>query len=245
MPQVINLMLAVSVPVVGAAPRFLTYENADNAHERWNTTGVVFLGDKSSAAACQSACVQELGDDPTSGCTAFTYYHEGHYQSNVRRQCYGEATGKWAPFYSTLVKPDEWGNVTSGQNSPADFVTPCSNRAECSYNGHCRSGVCECYPQWMGKYCGQLNFIPTPRKAGLESEDGGGRVSSWGGSVVRDDNGLYHMFASEMTHNTGSAYSSIRPPCPLHAHAHDLSQSPSHAPACVLRVHTHSRRVVV
>ena len=34
----------------------------------------------------------------------------------------------------------------------------------------------------------------------------GGRVSSWGGSPVRGDTAdgsTYHMFAAEMTHNTG------------------------------------------
>jgi len=190
-----------------AAPRFYSYEHADNSHGRWNDTAS-FLGLVYNADDCQQVCIDRFGGDATKGCTAWTFYHAGHYKSEVRRHCYGDhATGTWAPFYSSLDAPSEWGNVTSGQNEPASFVTPCSSRDDCSYNGHCSdAGVCECYPQWMGKHCGQLHLIPTPKSSGLESTDGGGRVSSWGGSPVRGDTAdgsTYHMFAAEMTHNTG------------------------------------------
>ena len=97
-----------------------------------------------------------------------------------------------------------WGNVTSGQNDPAAFQTKCADASDCSHNGICGStGICECHPQWMGKYCGQLNLIATDKNAGLQSHDSAGRVSSWGGSVVRGDDGAYHMWAAEMTNNTG------------------------------------------
>jgi hypothetical protein len=191
--------LVVSVVSASAsAPPFLLYENADNAHGRWNASGgATFLGGGfASAAACEKACVAKHGADPTSGCTAFTHYTAGHYRAELREQCYCDMGGAWAPFYSSLGAPAQWGNVTSGQNAPSAFVTKCAGPADCSYNGECAAGVCRCHPQWMGKYCGQLHTVPTPRGAGLQSTDGGGLVSSWGGSVVRGDDGKYHMCAS-------------------------------------------------
>lgn len=163
-----------------AAPRFYSYEHADNSHGRWNDTAS-FLGLVYNADDCQQVCIDRFGGDATKGCTAWTFYHAGHYKSEVRRHCYGDhATGTWAPFYSSLDAPSEWGNVTSGQNEPASFVTPCSSRDDCSYNGHCSdAGVCECYPQWMGKHCGQLHLIPTPKSSGLESTDGGEHCCSY------------------------------------------------------------------
>ena len=185
---------------MNAVPPFLGYENADNARGRWNTTGVVLLGTTESANACQAECVKTLGKDPTSGCTAYTWYHVGH---NLAKSCYGDSTGSWRPFYSDLSQPTKWGNVTSAQNMPSAYQTPCSTRADCSYNGKCVDGKCACYPQWMGKHCGQLNLIPTSRDAGLQQHDARGRVSSWGGSVVRGDDGRYHMWAAEMTNDCG------------------------------------------
>ena len=183
---------------------FFRYENADNAHDRWNSS-TQYLGLMGGVDACERACVAALGSDPTTGCTAFTYYAKGHYRTELASKCYGDAgTGFWRPFYSDLGSRAQWGNVTSGQNDPSRFRTPCSSAADCSFNGKCaQSGSCSCYPQWMGKHCGQLRLIPTARDAGLQSRDARGRVSSWGGSVVRGDDGLYHMYAAEMTHHCG------------------------------------------
>ena len=181
-------------------PAFLVYENADNAKGRM--ASLALLGTVGSAKACERACVAKLGGDPTSGCTSFTFYHSGH--ATAPRRCYGDTSGVWTPFYSDLGEPKAWGNVTSGQNDPASFVTPCASAAECSYNGVCTdAGVCECHPQWMGLHCGQLHLLPTEAGQGLQQRDGGGRVSSWGGSVVLSPDGSYHMWAAEMVDNCG------------------------------------------
>ena len=142
---------------------------------------------------------------PRSGCTSYTYYHSDYRKSALAGKCYGDNSGTWSPVYSDLGQPGLYGNVTSGQNDPLSYKTTCSGIDDCSANGVCSTTTktCECYPQWMGKYCGQLNFAPTDKAAGLQSTDEGGRVSSWGGSVMRGDDGKYHMFAAEMTHNTG------------------------------------------
>ena len=189
---------------------FDVYENADNVHFRHSSSGVTDLGRASVSLACQKSCVEHLGADPTSGCTSFTFYHADYNNSALAGKCFGDTSGFWAPFYSTYINPMGpepgcfWGNVTSGQNNPAAYQSRCTGLADCSHNGICGDdGFCKCFPQWIGKYCGQLHLVATARDAGLQSHDSGGRVSSWGGSVVRDDNGTYHMWAAEMTSNTG------------------------------------------
>ena len=188
---------------------FDIYENADNTHQRRGAPGVADLGLTATASSCQQTCTNRLGVDPTAGCTSFTYYHAVYADSTIAGLCFGDRTGFWAPFYSTYVDPMGpdpscfWGNVTSGQNDPPAFRTKCAHASDCSYNGVCSAGVCECHPQWMGKHCGQLFLLASDRSAGLQSNDSAGRVSSWGGSVLRGDDGTYHMWASEMVHNTG------------------------------------------
>ena len=75
--------------------------------------------------------------------------------------------------------------------------------ADCSYNGQCRTGKCECFPQWRGSHCAQLNTIPGTRQQGLHSYVSGERVSTWGGGAIKGPNGQYHMIASEMSEYCG------------------------------------------
>lgn len=189
---------------IAAAPFYL-YENADNMQNRQEASGVVALGLEKDSAGCEKKCVAQLGADPTTGCTSFTFYHNNYNNKDVAGRCFGDTTGSWKPYYSTC-SPDTmyvWGNVTSGQNNPDAYQTQCSDPADCSYNGVCSGGTCACHPQWMGKNCAQLNLVATDKGAGLQSHNAGGRVSSWGGSVIRGDDGTYHMWAAEMTNNTG------------------------------------------
>ena len=87
-------------------------------------------------------------------------------------------------MYSSLENPGVYGGVTSGQNDPLNYVTSCSSIEDCSANGVCdaKTKTCKCYPQWMGKYCGQLNFLPIDKEAGLQSKDQ--KVASTAGVAV-------------------------------------------------------------
>jgi len=73
----------------------------------------------------------------------------------------------------------------------------------CSYNGQCKNGKCECFPQWKGTGCAELNVVPTPKDNGLQTIIDNQRVSSWGGSVIMDDNGTYWMYSAEMGYFCG------------------------------------------
>eukprot|EP01084_Bolivina_argentea_P194048 332899_1 len=74
--------------------------------------------------------------------------------------------------------------------------TSCTHSRDCSYNGKCMNDECVCNPQWMGPHCAVLHLLPTNKEYGYQYVLNDQHVSSWGGPVVRDDDGDYHMFAA-------------------------------------------------
>ena len=83
----------------------------------------------------------------------------------------------------------------------------CETEADCSYFGQCVAGRCVCRHQFAGGRCEAFNFAPLDPKTGvgLRTVDSstGEQTSSWGGSVLLDEAGTYHMFAAEMTNSVG------------------------------------------
>merc|ERR1711990_631088 len=77
----------------------------------------------------------------------------------------------------------------------------CTTDEDCHLNGLCKSGVCACVPEWTGATCGELNLHPArPAPEAGYNENG---TSSWGGSIIADSDGLYHMFLSRMVDGGG------------------------------------------
>jgi len=75
----------------------------------------------------------------------------------------------------------------------------CSTDEDCSLGGTCTSGSCKCSSNWKGTSCSELNV-------GVTYKSGGYHVPlhySWGGSVINDGTGTYHMFASEFINECG------------------------------------------
>jgi len=84
----------------------------------------------------------------------------------------------------------------------------CHTAAHCNYNGVCsKHGVCRCRPQWRGVSCDQLNLLPMRKSRPLGyrgvNSSTGDSITSWGGSVVHGDDGLWHMFAAEIAGSCG------------------------------------------
>ena len=81
----------------------------------------------------------------------------------------------------------------------------CDDDSDCSYNGKCLSKVCRCESAFRGEFCDAFDFAPRVfAESGLRTlEENGTYTSSWGGSVLLGDDGMYHMWASEMTYSTG------------------------------------------
>eukprot|EP01045_Picozoa_sp_COSAG04_P015378 COSAG04_NODE_1211_length_7719_cov_2.630232_8_plen_437_part_00 len=73
----------------------------------------------------------------------------------------------------------------------------CRSDEDCQLAGQCQrsTGVCACDAAWTGVNCSQLALQPAPAQPAFKRATS----SSWGGSVVQDRDGLFHMFASEFT----------------------------------------------
>ena len=90
----------------------------------------------------------------------------------------------------------------------------CSGPEGCSYNGECdiSSGSCACRAPWEGARCEVLRRLPVQASSGFQSPHDASlpearvNVSSWGGSVVQDDDGMFHMYAAEMIGGCGIDY---------------------------------------
>ena len=75
----------------------------------------------------------------------------------------------------------------------------------CSLNGVCDdpSQSCICDPSWEGPACTTLRLAPTTASSGLHDSANGTHLSTWGGSVIVDNDGVFHMWAARMTHHCG------------------------------------------
>jgi len=79
----------------------------------------------------------------------------------------------------------------------------CTTNEQCNYNGQCMAGKCKCTMQWKGQNCDELNLLPTSQALGYHGLGELGPLSSWGGSVLYGDDGLYHMYAAEIEGSCG------------------------------------------
>ena len=86
----------------------------------------------------------------------------------------------------------------------------CVDGTDCSLNGVCDEDAarCRCDAAWTGAACDRLVILPTDRywpAAAYGGDAQAENISSWGGGVVRDDDGLYHMWVSEFVDGCGLA----------------------------------------
>ena len=72
----------------------------------------------------------------------------------------------------------------------------CQQDLDCSLNGKCVLGRCECELPWTGSSCGLFDFIPAPQPSAAYGYDP--NVTSWGGNAVVGDDGLFHLFVTEI-----------------------------------------------
>jgi hypothetical protein len=75
----------------------------------------------------------------------------------------------------------------------------------CNLNGVLlKNGSCACDAAWGGENCTTLRVLPTNASSGLIDADARGvHLSTWGGSVLVDETGTWHMWAARMTNNCG------------------------------------------
>ena len=95
-----------------------------------------------------------------------------------------------------------------GEHRPAP---KCNTDEDCSLNGICQlsTATCLCDAAWGGDVCSTLNLLPVPADpaaavaVAYPPPDDFNTTTSWGGSVVKAEDGLYHMFAAEMLNSCG------------------------------------------
>lgn len=72
----------------------------------------------------------------------------------------------------------------------------------CSLNGALKASKCVCDAPWTGSTCSKLDILP--KKTGqLPSYGFAPNVTSWGGNVIRGDDGTWDMWVSEMIGGCG------------------------------------------
>jgi hypothetical protein len=175
-----------------AQPSVRTYENYNNAfgimklHGDSLGGGVLFLGTyKAQHKNCQKACIQ------APRCHSYIHFKK-RAPPSLAGHCYAVTTPGFNPTYDETA-------ITGVVDRP------CQSDDDCSLNGICsKGGSCLCRAAWSGHRCEMLVTLPAKRSSGYHGKDGGRNASSWGAAVLRwRKDGLYHMWASEMTEHCG------------------------------------------
>ena len=119
----------------------------------------------------------------------------------------------WAMYASSCDEPPAW--VPPSPPSPPGS---CKSNMDCSLNGECNAstGICTCYAPWktgtsFKEACNVLDIVPHPNDY-VPAYGGPNRtdtifrnqtVTSWGGNIIKGDDGLYHLWVSRMRDGEG------------------------------------------
>jgi hypothetical protein len=122
-----------------------------------SSSAVQYLGSFVGSQSCQGACLNN-----SARCFAFTHFTDG----SCSGQCYGVTTAGYSPTAATSVESGlvHWPCREDSNGGYAD---------DCSLNGVCVGGVCNCTGSWKGGRCHRLNVQPAPRNSGYRATDGG------------------------------------------------------------------------
>ena len=84
------------------------------------------------------------------------------------------------------------------------LATSCTTAGDCSWNGECSASVMRVPQRLEGRVVRDAERRAWPAWSRPSIAIWTGSVSSWGGSVMRDDDGMYHMLVSEMATHAGA-----------------------------------------
>ena len=177
----------------------------DEAVNKANSTGIVYLGNFDTVAKCISRVLS------FNKATAFTWFEPDFMHSNKWSSgCYARTDGKYPEIKKKLVISGIVTNQPRPAPAPAPVKNKCKSDMDCSLNGVCSletPRTCVCDAAWTGSRCSQLNFVPGSRKSGYRNINIGGpynNVSSWGGGGWYDDDAKkWYMWATELADHCG------------------------------------------
>ena len=94
---------------------------------------------------------------------------------------------------------DETVRPAAIKTDDADGVkSACSTDADCN-GGVCAGRSCRCPPLWAGERCTNLSLAPATVKSGLRLN----ASTTWGGGLLREPSGVWHMYAAQMIDGCG------------------------------------------
>ncbi len=171
------------------------YNNTNNVYGRVGLPNVVFLGTFNSSNACLSAAVMQ----GPRVCGSFVW-HSSHFPDpSFARHCYATKSTAGSFYYFDWFPTLQMQVVSGRLGWSCDGI----DKRECSHNGQCRLGKCECDVGWKGHACEILDVKPVNiKKMGFKSKYQGYNRTSWGGAVIQHSQ-EWHMWASEIQSGCG------------------------------------------
>ena len=183
-----------------------------------STAHIQYAGMVETVGACADACTGHTALAPQAkaqaqeqeqahrargfNCSAFTW-HAPDFAAGWAKQCYIRDDGVWAPQHQDQIESGLVWTRSPPPPPPPPPPTPAGYCAACNYNGRCSGGSgagvqCACDAAWRGAACDALALDATAAELGYQGVDpaNGGNLTSWGGSVVIGDDGMYHMYAA-------------------------------------------------
>ena len=181
-------------------------------------------------------------------CKSFTWHHTDFPKPQYQGHCYAHTDGAWHPAIQGSIDSGCRNDIADGAQPdcrtvptpptppgphphphphppgppppPTPFV--CMSDYECAGNsGKCVAGKCECLKGWKGPRCNQINFRRSTGRVAYSSP-----LWTWGGSPIRDEAGIYHMFSSQISNNCGILHYCVNSQVILHmqSFARDYAQ---------------------
>ena len=141
----------------------------------------VYLGLTNTVAECERLCASQ------SDCRSYVWHSPGC-RGGYGKACYKRVDHAWC---SAASAPCSEHDHTSGRK-----LANCTMNTDCSLNGVCTKGQCDCDSAWQGPSCNQLLLLPLQNNSGVYKDPS---VRSWGASMWHEtESSTWHLFANEI-----------------------------------------------
>eukprot|EP00041_Stephanoeca_diplocostata_P005579 m.64433 g.64433 ORF g.64433 m.64433 type:complete len:388 (+) comp15879_c0_seq6:144-1307(+) len=96
--------------------------------------------------------------------------------------------------YFAFYLVSTWCSTLASTGTASHSLAPCASNIDCSLNGVCNNGVCDCDRPWKGPSCGVLGYKVSPA-SGKSLYPISDPKNTWNGPIVGpDEKGKYHLY---------------------------------------------------